>query len=78
MAFLPTPGPMELIIILVIVLLLFGPKKLPQLGKSLGKTVKAIREGVEGKGETAEDQKVEAKTDKTDDEEEEASPPKTS
>jgi sec-independent protein translocase protein TatA len=40
-------GPMELIIILIIVLLLFGPKRLPQLGKSLGKTVKAIREGVE-------------------------------
>ncbi|MFH1416047.1 MAG: twin-arginine translocase TatA/TatE family subunit [Elusimicrobiota bacterium] len=38
---------MELIIILIIILLLFGPKRLPQLGKSLGKTVKAIREGVE-------------------------------
>ncbi|MCL4554693.1 MAG: twin-arginine translocase TatA/TatE family subunit [Actinobacteria bacterium] len=79
MAFLPTPGPMELIIILVIVLLLFGPKKLPQLGKSLGKTVKAIREGVEGKNETAEDQKVEAKADKTDDDDsEDTVPPKTS
>ncbi|GAB4281555.1 MAG: hypothetical protein Kow0056_17060 [Coriobacteriia bacterium] len=38
-------GPMELFIILIIVLILFGPKRLPQLGKSLGKTVKAIREG---------------------------------
>ena len=37
------------LIILVIVLLLFGPKRLPQLGKTLGKTMKAIREGVEGK-----------------------------
>jgi len=42
-------GPTELIIILVIVLILFGPKRLPQLGKSLGKTMKAIREGAEGK-----------------------------
>jgi sec-independent protein translocase protein TatA len=41
-------GPMELIIVLVIVLLLFGPKRLPQLGKSLGKTMKAIREGADG------------------------------
>ena len=40
-------GPMELLIVLGVVLLLFGPKRLPQLGKSLGKTVKAIREGVE-------------------------------
>ena len=42
-------GAPELIIILVIVLVLFGPKRLPQLGKSLGKTMKAIREGAEGK-----------------------------
>ena len=47
--FLSGVGAPELIIILVIVLVLFGPKRLPQLGKSLGKTMKAIREGVEGK-----------------------------
>lgn len=41
--------PQTLIIILVIVLLIFGPKQLPQLGKSLGKTMKSIRDGVEGK-----------------------------
>ena len=48
-------GPTELIIILVIILVLFGPKRLPQLGKSLGKTVKAIREGAEGKLDDADD-----------------------
>lgn len=42
-------GTPELVIILVIILILFGPKRLPQLGKSLGKTMKAIREGAEGK-----------------------------
>jgi len=47
--FLGGVGAPELIIILVIVLVLFGPKRLPQLGKSLGKTMKAIREGAEGK-----------------------------
>lgn len=40
-------GPMELFIILFIILILFGPKRLPQLGKSLGQTVKAIREGAD-------------------------------
>ena len=40
-------GPAELIIILVIVLVIFGPKNLPKLGASLGKTVKNIREGME-------------------------------
>jgi sec-independent protein translocase protein TatA len=38
---------LELLLVLGVVLLLFGPKRLPQLGKSLGKTVKAIREGVD-------------------------------
>ena len=53
--FLPGVGPMELIVVLAIVLLLFGPKRLPQLGKSIGKTMKALREGAEGK--LAEDDK---------------------
>ncbi len=61
----------ELIIILVVVLIIFGPKNLPKLGKSLGSTVKNIREGMEGddKGETkqAEDVVVEeSKEDKGD------------
>lgn len=44
-------GPMELIVILVIALLIFGPKNLPKLGKSLGQTVKNVREGMEGEEE---------------------------
>jgi sec-independent protein translocase protein TatA len=44
-----------LIIILVIVLIIFGPKQLPALGKSLGKTFRGIRDGVEGKGEEDKD-----------------------
>ena len=39
--------PDSLIIILVIVLIIFGPKQLPELGKTLGKTMKAIRDGGE-------------------------------
>jgi sec-independent protein translocase protein TatA len=49
-------GWQELLIVLVIVLLLFGPKRLPQLGKTLGKTMRSIRDGVEGKLEAAEDE----------------------
>ena len=41
-------GPMELVVILVVVLLIFGPKNLPKLGKAFGFTVKNIREGMEG------------------------------
>ncbi|MDF1541785.1 MAG: twin-arginine translocase TatA/TatE family subunit [Anaerosomatales bacterium] len=55
MAILGLPGGMEWVIILVVVLLLFGPSRLPQLGKSIGKTMKAIRDGVDGKGDDDEE-----------------------
>lgn len=41
-------GMPELLIILAVILLIFGPKNLPKLGASLGKTVKNIREGMNG------------------------------
>lgn len=39
-------GVPELLIILAVILLIFGPKNLPKLGASLGKTVKNLREGL--------------------------------
>ncbi|MBE6466253.1 twin-arginine translocase TatA/TatE family subunit [Denitrobacterium detoxificans] len=39
-------GPVELIIILVVVLLIFGPKNLPKLGSAIGRTVKNLRKGM--------------------------------
>lgn len=41
-------GPFEIIVILIVALLIFGPKNLPKLGSALGKTVKNVREGMEG------------------------------
>jgi len=41
-------GGMELVVILLVVLVIFGPKNLPKLGSALGKTVKNVREGIEG------------------------------
>lgn len=40
-------GVPEMLIILLVVLLLFGPKNLPKLGEALGKTVSGIRKGME-------------------------------
>ena len=45
-------GMPELLIILAVILLIFGPKNLPKLGSALGKTVKNLREGIGG-GEKA-------------------------
>lgn len=39
-------GGLELVIILVVILLIFGPKNLPKLGSALGKTVSNLREGM--------------------------------
>lgn len=40
---IPSIGPWELILILAVVLIIFGPGKLPEVGKSLGKTIKEFR-----------------------------------
>lgn len=55
--------PEIMIILLAIVVLIFGPKNLPKLGSAIGKTVKNVREGMEGTDETSEE---EAPTDETD------------
>lgn len=57
-------GVPELLIILVVVLLIFGPKNLPKLGSAIGKSVKSLRDGMssdEGKPEVEldEDEEVE-------------------
>ncbi len=40
--------PMHLIIILVIAILIFGPRKLPELGKGLGKSIREFKKAMEG------------------------------
>ena len=41
-------GPAELLIVLFIVVLIFGPGRLVQLGKELGRGIKEFREGIKG------------------------------
>jgi sec-independent protein translocase protein TatA len=54
-------GPMELIIILAIVLLLFGSKKLPSLARSLGKSSKEFKKGMaDGAAGDEEDSEVQS------------------
>jgi sec-independent protein translocase protein TatA len=50
-------GPTELIIILAIVLLLFGSRKLPDLARSLGKSSKEFKQGL-AEGSTEENSQV--------------------
>ena len=46
---MPNIGPVEIIIVLVIVLLIFGPKRLPDLGRSLGRGMREFKDSVTGK-----------------------------
>lgn len=56
LAWLNRLGPMELILILVVVLLLFGAKRLPDLARSIGRSIQEFRKGQqEGESSKPED-----------------------
>ena len=44
-------GPWEIIILVLIVLLIFGPKRLPEIGRGLGKGMREFKDSVTGKEE---------------------------
>jgi sec-independent protein translocase protein TatA len=48
-------GPPELLIVLVIVLVIFGPKRLPGLGRSLGSGMREFKDSITGKTRDDED-----------------------
>jgi sec-independent protein translocase protein TatA len=50
-------GPWELVILLIVVLLVFGPKRLPEMGRSLGRGMREFKSSITGSGD---DEKVEA------------------
>ena len=61
---MPNIGPLEIAIVLVIVLIIFGPKRLPDLGRSLGTGMRQFKDSITGKDDdgelTAADKKPEA------------------
>ena len=58
------PGPLEIGLILVIILIVFGVGKLPQVGEAFGKGIRAFKRGTsgEGEGEKEKETKAEKKT----------------
>jgi sec-independent protein translocase protein TatA len=52
---MPNVGPMELIVILAIALIVLGPKKLPEVGKSLGKGMREFKESLAGETDRRDD-----------------------
>jgi sec-independent protein translocase protein TatA len=57
---MPNIGPLELIIVLVVVLMIFGPKRLPQLGRSLGSGMREFKDSVTGKNKDEDNDQLEA------------------
>jgi sec-independent protein translocase protein TatA len=45
---MPNVGPLEILLVLIVALVVFGPKKLPDLGHSLGKGIREFKGSVTG------------------------------
>ena len=52
---MPNIGPLELAIVLVIILVIFGPKKLPGLGKQLGTGMREFKDSISGNSKDDDD-----------------------
>jgi len=53
---MPNIGPFEILIVLVIALIIFGPKRLPELGKSIGDGMREFKASVSGERDDDEDE----------------------
>ena len=48
---MPNVGPLELVVILAIALIVLGPKKLPEVGRSIGQGMREFKESLSGESE---------------------------
>ena len=47
---MPNVGPLELVVVLVVALLVLGPKRLPEVGRSLGNGIREFKDSLSGEG----------------------------
>ena len=52
---MPNIGPLEIAIVLIIVLIIFGPKRLPELGRSMGRGIREFKGSLSGDGDDKDD-----------------------
>ncbi len=48
---MPNVGPLELAVVVIFALIIFGPKRLPELGKSMGKGIREFRSSISGEND---------------------------
>jgi sec-independent protein translocase protein TatA len=51
MGFISAPGPLEMMVILVVALLVLGPQRLPEVARSVGKGMRELKESFSGLGD---------------------------
>ena len=51
-----TPSIPQILIVLAIILIIFGPKKIPGIGKALGQAIRGFKKGITGESEEKDDQ----------------------
>jgi len=54
---MPSIGPIELVVVLVIALIVLGPKKLPEVGRSVGKGMREFKDSLTGDHDSREEEK---------------------
>jgi sec-independent protein translocase protein TatA len=52
---IPNVGPLEIAVVLIIVLIIFGPKRLPELGRSMGRGIREFRGSLGGEHDDDDD-----------------------
>ena len=60
MPFVSNIGPMELFVVAIIALLVVGPKRLPEVGRSLGKGMREFKDSISGVTATDDDDEADA------------------
>jgi sec-independent protein translocase protein TatA len=53
---MPNIGPLELVVVLVIALIVLGPKRLPDVGRSLGRGMREFRNAISSSGDDEDDE----------------------
>jgi sec-independent protein translocase protein TatA len=56
---MPNIGPLEIVVVLIIVLIVFGPKRLPEMGRSLGRGIREFKNSITGNDEDDEPREIE-------------------
>ncbi len=56
---MPNIGPLEIALVLIIVLVIFGPRRLPEMGRSLGRGIREFKNSITGNDEDDEPREIE-------------------